>query len=315
MTIRTFGCIIFTILISLGLTAQDLPRHFFTGSDGTRVYLPLGTRSFADSIIKFRLGYPRPKTRFRDSTEALHQPNYKDYSSPDFVSLGCKGQITLAFTDNGFMNLPGPDITIFEVGPAKERTRVEVSEDGRSWKYAGDAGGATSEIDLADKGFDSTTVYKYVRLMDLKDECTGKSAGADVDAVAANNSVIILNVTADVLFDVDKYNLKETATPLLDTLTAKLREIGKATVRIEGHTDNDADERYNLKLSEKRCRAVEKRLRLLLRNTGRFDFELLPYGESKPKVPNESPENKQINRRVEILVLPPRDYHRSFRKD
>ena len=37
-------------------------------------------------------------------------------------------------------------------------------------------------------------------------------------------------------------------------------------------------------------------------------------GEDKPKVLNDSPENKQRNRRVEITILPPKDYYESILK-
>ena len=306
---------ILALLAGLNVYGQNAPKHYFSGSDGKRIYLPLGHISFADSISRFRLGFPRPKTIYRDSTMALGRPDYKGYDSPDFLSIGCKGEVTFYFKDNGFMNLEGPDLTVFEVGPARERTRVEISVDGKSWKFAGDAAGATSTLEFSDRGIDSTTIFKYVRLLDLKDECTGKSAGADIDAIAAINSVITLNIAADVFFDVDKHRLKPAAHTVLDSVAGTLRQIGKATIRIAGHTDSDAEEKYNLELSERRCRSVEIRLSKLLKGEGSFHFDLLPFGESRPRVPNDSPENKQLNRRVELLILPPKEYYDSIRKD
>lgn len=310
MYFRLFHIVL--ILLGARCFAQPEARFNYTGSDGHRIYLPLGKVSFADSVVAFNMGFPRPITIFRDSTQALNRPNYKGYNSPDFVSLGCKGSLVLKFNNNGFMDLLGPDLAVFEVGPARERALIEVSEDGEKWYAAGMTEGGTSKVDLSNSGIDPNKIFYYVRITDLKDECTGKSAGADVDAIAAINSVLRLSVNADVLFDVDEYNLKSSARQTLDSLARAIRVVEKGTILIEGHTDSDGEEEYNLELSENRCRSVHKKLESMLVEHGDYHFEIRAYGESKPRVKNTSDENKQINRRVEIMVLPPRDYFESF---
>jgi len=297
-----------TVLLSQFAVAQIPQKYYYTGSDGTRVYFPMGKISFADTVLKFSMGFPRPRSKYRDSSQCLSKPNYMKYSSPDFVSLGCEGNIILGFTDNGFMNLKGPDLYVFEVGPSRERTLIEISSDGRNWLTAGITSGGTSKIDFSKKNIDSTIVFHYVRLRDLKDECSGKSAGADIDAVGAINSVMKLTVNADVLFDVDQYKLKSTAKSTLDSLAEAISTIENATILIEGHTDSDGDEEYNLKLSEDRCNAVRKKLERLTRKNGNYTFRIQAFGESKPRMINTSEENKQTNRRVDIMVLPPEEY-------
>jgi len=299
-------------LLSQSGFAQIPQKYYYSGSDGTRVYFPLGKISFADTVLKFRMGFPRPLTKYRDSSQCLSKPNYMKYSSPDFVSLGCKGDIIVGFTDNGFMNLKGPDLYVFEVGPSRERTLVEISADARKWYTAGIISGGTSKIDFAEKNIDSTIIFYYVRLRDLKDECSGKSAGADIDAIGAINSVMKLTVNADVLFDVGQYGLKSTAKSTLDSLANAISSIENATILIEGHTDSDGDEEYNLTLSENRCNAVRRKLMRLTRKSGKYTFNIQAYGESKPRIENSSEANKQINRRVEIMVLPPKDYFDSI---
>ncbi len=83
---------------------------------------------------------------------------------------------------------------------------------------------------------------------------------------------------------------------------------------IEGHTDNDGDETYNMELSEKRCISVKNRLIDIYGENSLYELETKPYGESKPRVPNDSDENKQQNRRVEITVIPPKDYYQRLLK-
>jgi len=73
-------------------------------------------------------------------------------------------------------------------------------------------------------------------------------------------------------------------------------------VIIEGHTDSDGDDKSNLQLSEDRAQAV----RLFLVNT--YDFispgmvDAIGYGEERPIAPNDNPANKELNRRVEIVI-------------
>ncbi|MCB0454362.1 MAG: OmpA family protein [Aequorivita sp.] len=279
------------------------------------IYLPLGKISFADKLIEYKVGTPAPIQKYRDSTQCLREPNYKNYQTPNFISLGCSGSLTVEFTDNGFMNLPGDDLYLFEVGPSREAAKVEISQNGIDWIYAGKIAGGKSSIDLSKEGIDSESVFYFLRITDLKDLCKSKSAGADIDAIGAINSVIKLTINADVLFDVAKYDLKESAKQSLDSLAESIRQVDKATILVEGHTDSDGDETSNMSLSENRCISVMERLNEIFGEDSLYEFEIKPYGESKPRVPNDSEENKQQNRRVEITVLPPKDYYDSLKKN
>ncbi|MCF6308557.1 MAG: OmpA family protein [Flavobacteriaceae bacterium] len=276
------------------------------------VYLPLGKISFADSIVAFNIGKPLPYKKFRDSSQALHEPNYKSYNSPEYVSLGCKGSLTVAFTDNGFMNLPGNDLYIFEVGPSVEAARIEISENAIDWIFAGDITGGKSFLDLSIENIPNDKVYYFLRITDYKQVCKSKTAGADIDAIGAINSVIKLSIQADLLFDFDEYILLETAEKTIQNLTESIQQVAKATILIEGHTDSDGNEIYNLELSKKRGESVKVVLEKLLKDKGEYDFILKSYGERKPKKPNTTEENKQLNRRVEIIVLPPQEYYKSL---
>ncbi len=210
------------------------------------------------------------------------------------------------------MNLAGNDLYIFEVGPSEEAAEVEISTNGTDWVFAGKITGGKSIIDLSDENIDPEIVYYYLRITDLKEVCNSKTAGADIDAIGAINSVIKLTINTDVLFDFDMFTLKDSANQILDSLTKTIEQVDKATILIEGHTDSDGNDIYNMKLSENRCNSVAEKLKLLFSENALYDYEINAFGESKPKVSNSSPENKQINRRVEITVLPPKDYYESL---
>src|SRR5690606_8902736 len=137
---------------------------------------------------------------------------------------------------------------------------------------------------------------------DLKYLCRSKSAGADIDAIGSINSVLKLTINADVLFDVAKFELKETAKQSLDSLKTSNEKLDKATILIQGHTDSDGEEAANMTLAENRCNSVKGRLMEIFGENSGYQFEIKAYGESKPRVSNDSQENKQQNRRVEITV-------------
>ncbi len=283
-------------------------QKVFKTDKGSSVFLPLGRISFADSVVSNKIGYPRPYKKFCNSKEALNEPNYTRYEDAQFLSLGCGGNLVVVFTNNGFMNLKGDDLYIFEVGPSKEAANIEVSKDGKEWLYAGKIVGGKSSIDLSDENIDTETVFYYVRVTDLKSLCNSKSAGADIDAIAAINCVIKLTINADVLFDSAKFDIKESAENNLKALSKQIMQVDEATLLIEGFTDDDGEEEMNLELSKNRCNAVLEKLVKLLKDKNKYDFEINAYGESKPRVPNDTEENKQLNRRVEITVLPPKSY-------
>ena len=70
---------------------------------------------------------------------------------------------------------------------------------------------------------------------------------------------------------------------------------------INGHTDSDGKDKYNLRLSLNRAGAVKKYL-MDHYNVSRDRLKVMGYGECMPLKPNTSEKNKQLNRRVEIVV-------------
>jgi photosystem I P700 chlorophyll a apoprotein A2 len=126
----------------------------------------------------------------------------------------------------------------------------------------------------------------------------------DLDAEVRGKEVRIA-LAADVLFDFDKADLRAEARPSLEKVAAVLKSYPKAAARIEGHTDGKGDDRYNLKLSERRAESVR---RFLAAHGATLRMSTRGWGEAKPLAPNtrpdgsDDPEGRQKNRRVEIVV-------------
>ena len=72
---------------------------------------------------------------------------------------------------------------------------------------------------------------------------------------------------------------------------------------IEGHTDNVGAAAANQALSEKRAEAVRQAL-ITVYKVDAARLTSAGLGASKPAMPNETPEGRQANRRVELVRQP-----------
>ncbi len=105
----------------------------------------------------------------------------------------------------------------------------------------------------------------------------------------------------NIFFDVNKSDLKAESIAELKKLQAFLQKNASIKIEISGHTDNSGDKKLNITLSANRAKAVYD----YLINTGGIAASRLTYkgfGDSKPKVPNDSAENMAKNRRTEFKV-------------
>ncbi len=108
-------------------------------------------------------------------------------------------------------------------------------------------------------------------------------------------------VLNNVFFDVDKASLRPESMTELDRLLDILQKNPGIRIRISGHTDSDGSDEHNLKLSNDRAHSVKDYLVSKGINANRLEYK--GYGESMPVKPNDTPENKQLNRRTEIEVI------------
>ncbi len=128
----------------------------------------------------------------------------------------------------------------------------------------------------------------------------------DLNAKVTDREIRI-ELSADVLFDFDKHDLRPEASASLEKVAEVLRASPAAPVAIEGHTDGKGTDAYNQPLSERRARAVKD---WLVKNGGASAAKIATkgLGKSKPVVPNtrpdgsDDPEGRKKNRRVEITV-------------
>ena len=98
-------------------------------------------------------------------------------------------------------------------------------------------------------------------------------------------------------FDVNKWELKPESKTELDKLIAFLATNPALKIELSGHTDNTGDKKANLILSTNRAKSVYDHI-IINGKIGAARLTYKGYGDTKPKVPNDTPENKAKNRRT-----------------
>jgi outer membrane protein OmpA-like peptidoglycan-associated protein len=111
-------------------------------------------------------------------------------------------------------------------------------------------------------------------------------------------------VTLNVLFPPSSETIPSASYAEIDKLGTVLSwpQYTDYRVQLEGHTDNQGSERKNQALSEKRVQSIKAYL------TQHFHIapervRAVGYGASKPIAPNDTPEGRSQNRRVEVVNL------------
>jgi TonB family protein len=106
--------------------------------------------------------------------------------------------------------------------------------------------------------------------------------------------------TKTVYFDYDKYHLTTEAKTILDSFYRKLKTDTFDIIKIIGHTDADGKDHYNLTLSKNRTKSVS--VYLQSKGISKDKIQIQFYGEKKPIAKNDSEQDKQQNRRVELIL-------------
>jgi len=104
----------------------------------------------------------------------------------------------------------------------------------------------------------------------------------------------------DVLFDTGRAELKPSAGRSIDQIASFLNENPERRVQVEGFTDSQGGNDYNLELSQRRADAVARAI--VQRGIDAQRVRALGYGEEFPVASNDNAGSRQMNRRVEIIV-------------
>jgi outer membrane protein OmpA-like peptidoglycan-associated protein len=105
----------------------------------------------------------------------------------------------------------------------------------------------------------------------------------------------------NVFFDFDKWDLRPESFVELNRVVKLLEENPAIEIEMSAHTDSYGSDDYNIKLSDNRAKSVMEYI--LSKGIEPKRIISKGYGETKPVVENDTPENRQLNRRVEFTIL------------
>jgi outer membrane protein OmpA-like peptidoglycan-associated protein len=141
------------------------------------------------------------------------------------------------------------------------------------------------------------------RYMDNQEKAM-REALASVAGVNVVREGDLLHVTfrSDSQFDVNSFTLRPAAQQDVARMAAILRDYEKTNIRVGGHTDATGSESLNQTLSERRAEAVKSIM--LSQGVGSDRLTIIGFGKSQPIADNATPQGRQLNRRVEITIVP-----------
>ncbi len=120
--------------------------------------------------------------------------------------------------------------------------------------------------------------------------------------IRSRDGLLVIEVNSDILFDLNKAEVKPAARPVLSEIASALKELSDRRFQIAGHTDDTGADQLNWRLSTDRALAVLHEMATL--EVPAKSLSAAGFGPYSPMVPNDSPENRAKNRRVEFLLVP-----------
>ena len=115
------------------------------------------------------------------------------------------------------------------------------------------------------------------------------------DRVMTDGKIIVNGIK----FDVNKATLKPESMGPINRIYKLMKKQPDLKFSVEGHTDSDGDEAFNMELSKRRAKTVMDKLISMGIDPSRLKYT--GWGESKPIDNNATPEGKANNRRVEFV--------------
>lgn len=112
---------------------------------------------------------------------------------------------------------------------------------------------------------------------------------------------IIVKFDSGILFDFDKFDLKDVAKTNVQSLASSLNKYPGTDIKIIGHTDSRGTEEYNMRLSERRAAGVKAYA--VAQGVPAARLLTMGKGYAEPIGDNATEAGRAENRRVEIVIV------------
>ncbi len=134
--------------------------------------------------------------------------------------------------------------------------------------------------------------------MDKQEQELRQIPGVEVTRVAPGE--LDVRFTNEILFDADSVALRDQSRKVLDDLAGNFSRYPNELITIEGHTDAVGSAEEKQFLSQRRANTVREYLIGAGIRPAQITAE--GFGDTRPKASNDTPEGRQLNRRVEIRI-------------
>ena len=129
----------------------------------------------------------------------------------------------------------------------------------------------------------------------------GPAGPIDTRPIPGSVQDFVINVGDFVYFDLDSYDVRSDAMPVLDAQAAWLRQYPNVRVRIEGNCDERGTREYNLALGARRANAV--RDYLASRGVASSRITTLSWGKERPVDPGSNEDAWARNRNGHTVIV------------
>lgn len=138
--------------------------------------------------------------------------------------------------------------------------------------------------------------------MDTQEAKLRKQLRGSGVSVKRDGDNINLIMPGNITFSSGNAALDKSFLSVLDSVVLVLQEFNKTLIVVAGHTDSTGSDTLNQRLSEERAQSVSTYLNTSGVITDRI--EVIGFGEAQPIASNDTETGKELNRRVEITLLP-----------
>lgn len=148
-------------------------------------------------------------------------------------------------------------------------------------------------------------VYMDKQEAEFRQKLAAEQQAHQIEVERLKNENLKITMNSEVSFDFNSAAIQPAFTHTLDKVNDVVARYSRTSIHVVGHTDSVGSAAYNQNLSEDRAKSVAWYMEDGGVAPSRITTE--GRGESQPRATNETEAGRQLNRRVELLIIPDRD--------
>jgi len=147
--------------------------------------------------------------------------------------------------------------------------------------------------------------YMDKQQAEFEQQLAAEQRAHQIEIERLKNENLKITMSSEVSFDFNSAEIKPAFGNTLDKVSDILERYNRTHITVVGHTDNVGSDAYNQRLSQRRSESVAYYVERRGVQSSRVRTE--GRGESEPRASNTTEAGRQLNRRVELLIIPNRD--------